>query len=224
MSYPNAPWNLKGYGYQTVHLINTAEASKYIPKALEIVSVLPGKTIGGVFMAKYEAGSTLVYSELIVIAGLVKGAGKIGTWISHIYVDNPDSIAGGREIWGLPKEYAEFFWEPTEQGGVVVRRGDHLLCDFSHGWQFNLWQMSGQSSTFSQRASELLLFDAKAVGNIALVGSRLNMPASSPFAPLIDSQPIVAVKAEGLDITVEAPRAIAANQKPLETVASKSSG
>jgi acetoacetate decarboxylase len=25
-------------------------------------------------------------------------------------VDNPDSVAGGREIWGLPKELAEFSW------------------------------------------------------------------------------------------------------------------
>jgi acetoacetate decarboxylase len=212
MSYPNAPWTIKGYGYQTVHFIDVSDASKFIPIGLELVSVLPGKTIGGIYMAKYEAGSSLMYSELIVIAGLVKHAsGKLGTWISHIYVDNPDSIAGGREIWGLPKEYAEFSWQPSEQGGVVVRQEDRILCNFGHGWQFNLWQMSGQAPAYSQLASDLLLFDAKAIGNLALVGSRLDVPASSPFAKLIKSQPIVAVKAEGLSITVDAPTAIASS-------------
>lgn len=209
MTYPDAPWKIKGYGYQTIHLIDTTEAAKYIPIDLEIVSVLPGKTLGGVFIAKYEADSTLHYSELIVIPGIVRRGNKIGAWVSHIYVDNPDSISGGREIWGLPKEYAEFAWQPTEQGGVIVRQSDRVLCRFSHGWQFNLWQMRGGVSTFSHLEPNLLLFDANAVGHLALIGARLEVPVSSPFAELIDNQPILAVKAEGLDITVDAPSAIA---------------
>jgi hypothetical protein len=209
MTYPDAPWTIKGYGYQTVHLIEISEAAKYIPIDLEIVSVLPGKTLGGIFLGKYEDGSTLHYSELIAIAGIVRRDGKIGSWVSHIYVDNTDSIAGGREIWGLPKEHADFAWQPTEQGSVIVRQSNRVLCNFSHGWQLNLWQMRGGVSTFSQLESDLLLFDARAVGNLALVGSRLDVPVSSPFADLIDSQPILAVKAEGLKITVSAPTAVA---------------
>jgi acetoacetate decarboxylase len=45
----------------------------------------------------------LEYNELIIIAAVLGYKGKFGAWISHIYVDNPDSVAGGREIWGYLK-------------------------------------------------------------------------------------------------------------------------
>jgi acetoacetate decarboxylase len=71
----------------------------------------------------------LEYSELIVIAGLVRYSGQIGGWVSHIYVDNADSVAGGRNIWGLPKELAEFIWEKNTSANsafknrLLVRQG-----------------------------------------------------------------------------------------------------
>ncbi len=213
MSYPSAPWTLKGYAYLTVYPIDISKAEKHIPTGLEIVQTLPGKTIGGVFLGNYGTGSTLTYSELIVVAGLVKQNGKIGSWISHIYVDNPDSIAGGREIWGLPKEDAQFFWQPNEQGSVTVRQGDQILCDYSHGWQFNLWRQGGQFSSYSQLASDLMIFNSAAVGNLVLVGSRLNVPASSPFAELVDSQPWIAVKAESLEISISEPTTIGTSSR-----------
>lgn len=208
MSYPPAPWTLKGYAYMTVYPIDITTAKKYIPTGLEIVQTLPGKTIGGVLLGNYQAGSTLTYGELIVIAGLVKQGGKIGSWISHIYVDNPDSIAGGREIWGLPKEEAQFFWQPNEQGGVTVRQGDQVLCDYSYGWQFNLWRQGGKFSTYSQLGSDLMIFDEAAIANLILVGSRLNVPASSPFADLVNAQPWIAVKAEAMEIGISEPRTV----------------
>jgi len=56
----------------------------------------------------------LEYSELIVIAFVAIGA--FGGWVSHTWTT--DSIAGGREIWGPPKEMAEF-----TGGERVVRQG-----------------------------------------------------------------------------------------------------
>jgi acetoacetate decarboxylase len=131
MTYPQAPWMLYGYAIQTVHLIDIEKARPLIPKELEIVSIWPGKTLGGVYISSYKSGSVLEYSELIVIPAVVSNSGKIGGWVSHIYVDNSDSVAGGREIWGLPKELAEFSWVKGEQSNVTViscplaSRGDH---------------------------------------------------------------------------------------------------
>jgi acetoacetate decarboxylase len=230
MSYPPAPWTLKGFAYQTVHLIDIAKASPHVPIGLEIVSVVPGKTIGGVYIAQYNAGSTLLYNELIVVAAIVRRSGKLGSWISHIYVDHPDSIQGGREIWGLPKEFAEFHWRKGDQGGVVVKQGDssernssefsgasRILCDLNLGWQFNLWRQSGQALSYSQLGSELLMFEASAAANLAIVSAQLEIPNSSPFSRLIDSQPWLTVKAEGLDVRVGMPGAIAPSTKILAT-------
>src|SRR5262249_51799684 len=33
-----------------------------------------------------------------------------GFVVEHIYVDSPESMRGGREIWKLPKELADFSW------------------------------------------------------------------------------------------------------------------
>ena len=206
MQYPPAPWTLKGHGFLTLHLVDFSSAAKIIPKNLEIVQVLPGRTIGGLVLGRYESGSTLTYGELIVVPGLVRFGNTIGAWISHIYVDHASSIAGGREIWGLPKEDAQFFWR--SQGGAIVKQGDQTLCDFGHAWQFNLWRIGGQFDTFSKLQSELMRFESAAIGDLSLVSSRLEVPESSPFAAVIDSQPWLALKAESLEITVAAPLAV----------------
>ena len=53
-------------------------------------------------LANYTGG-TLAYHELIVFSH----ATTRGMVISHIYVDAEQSMHGGREIWGLPKELAD---------------------------------------------------------------------------------------------------------------------
>lgn len=215
MNYPPAPWTLKGHGYVTLHLVDFSDAAKVIPKDLEIVQVLPGKTIGGLVLGKYEYGSTLTYGELIAVPGLVRYGDKIGSWISHIYVDNESSIAGGREIWGLPKENAQFFWQPegganTSWSGATVKQGDRMLCSLTHSWQVNLPRLSGQFDSYTKLAEELMRFESSAIGNLSLVGSRLEVSRSSPFANILNSQPWMALKADSLEIVVAAPYSIGA--------------
>lgn len=223
MSYPQAPWTLKGFAYQTVHLIDIAKASPYVPIGIEIVSVLPGKTIGGVYLSQYKTGSTLLYSELIVIAAIVRQGGKLGAWISHIYVDQADSIQGGREIWKLPKEMAEFDWQGNEQRVLVKGESsepggaDRVLCRFADHGRLNLWRQSGQVLTYSQLESDLFLFEASAAGNLAIVNSRLDVPSSSSFAHLIDSPPLLTVKAEELEATIKAPNVAGPGTRILAT-------
>jgi acetoacetate decarboxylase len=54
---------------------------------------------GGAMLANYTGG-TLAYHELIVF--------RPGWVVSYISVDSEESLRGGREIWQLPKELAEF--------------------------------------------------------------------------------------------------------------------
>jgi hypothetical protein len=46
MSYPSAPWINKGFAYQSLHLIDLERVRAFVPSDLQIVSVLPGKTLG----------------------------------------------------------------------------------------------------------------------------------------------------------------------------------
>jgi acetoacetate decarboxylase len=201
MSYPLPPWTLKGYGFLTLHLVDVVEAKKYLPTDLEVVQVLPGKTIGGVVLGRYEPGSTLTYSELIIVPGLVRQGINIGAWISHIYVDDLNSVAGGREIWGLPKEEAEFFWQ---EGGVIVEQNNRILCEFKSTQRFNFWRQRGQFGTYCRFGE----FQSEAIANFSLIQTQLDIPTSSPFANLIKTQPWLALRADALEVTVAAPRRI----------------
>ena len=206
MSYPQPPWTLKGDAFLTLQLLDIARVRPLIPTELNIVSVLPGKTVGGVYLSKYTSGSVLEYSELIVIAGFTSYKGKFGGWVSHIYVDNPDSVAGGREIWRLPKELAEFTWDSVER--VTVRQGNRLLCRFNSNRQVFGWRQWLSASGFSTNDSNLLAFPAELESHLGLVSSKLEVPAESPFASLSLEQPQATVHCDQMRLVVRAPEVV----------------
>ena len=87
MSYPEAPWDLQG-------------------EMIVVPARVRNRQIGGVLLADYRSG-ILSYRELIVFSR----ATTHGMVVSHIYVDSEQSLHGGREVWGLPKELAEFDYD-----------------------------------------------------------------------------------------------------------------
>lgn len=202
MTYPQPPWTLKGDAFVSLQLLDIAGVRPLIPTELNIISVLPGKTVGGVYLSKYSSGSVLEYSELIIIAGFLSYKGKFGSWVSHIYVDNPDSVAGGREIWGLPKELAQFTW--TDRS-VTVSQADQLLCKLDYSRQSFGLPLKLSASAFSCKDNNLLIFPASVESRFGLVSSKLEIPPTSPFASLNISQPILTVHSDRLNLVVDAP-------------------
>ena len=210
MNYPPAPWHLKGYAIQTINLLDIEKSRCLIPPELNIVAVLPGKTLGGVYLSAYQSGSVLEYSELIVVAGLTRYQDRLGFWISHIYVDNEISVAGGREIWQLPKEMAEFTWKEEE---VEVKQQDILLCRLKcdRDWYSvsTWWQPQFQADAFSGLKQDLLLFKNHFSGNLELLSGKLFIPENSPFSQLNLGQPLLTVRTNQLDIQAGKPEKIA---------------
>jgi hypothetical protein len=206
VGYPQAPWMLKGYAISTVHLVDVDKVRSLIPSELNIISVLPGKTLSVVYLSYYGAGSVLEYSELIVAPAMVSYQGKFGGWISHIYVDNPDSVAGGREIWGLPKEMAEFTWENNKC--VTVRQGNNILCSLDYKQQSLAWRQWLGGSAFSTMGNDLLMFGAQFESRLGLIGSRLEVPTESFFAGINLGQPFLTVSCEKMSLQVAAPQVV----------------
>lgn len=205
MAYPQAPWTLQGHAFQTLHLMDVDSVRPLIPSELKIISVWPSKTLGGVYLSYYGSGSVLEYSELIVIAAILGHKGKFGGWISHIYVDNPDSVAGGREIWGLPKELAEFTWEENR---VTVRQGDRTLCSLNYNRQGFGWRQQLGASSFSAMGSNLLLFPFELESRLGLVSSKLEVPPESAFAQLDLGQPWLTVHSDQMRLVVAGPEVV----------------
>ncbi|MDJ0772560.1 MAG: acetoacetate decarboxylase family protein [Mastigocoleus sp. MO_167.B18] len=214
MTYPPAPWRLQGFAIQSLNLVDSKVAKDFVPSQLEIVSFLPGKTLGGIYVSSYKSGSLLEYNELIVVPGYVRYQGKAGFWISHIYVDNEDSVAGGREIWGLPKEMAEFSWD---KNSVTISQtnnsqSNNKLCNLEYNQGlFNLpiwWKSEVSGSCFSGLSSDLLFFTSQFKSKIALIKSNLEIPTSSPFAPLNLGKPILTLNLQDLELVAGVPKTI----------------
>lgn len=222
MAYPRTPWTLQGYALATLQLVDVERIRRFIPPEFEIVSVLPGKTVGGVYLANYGAGSVLEYSELIVVPGAVSYSGKIGKiggWVSHIYVNNSDSVAGGREIWGLPKELAEFTWEQDTQSTsgydnrLTVRQGEQLLCCFSYNQPSFGLPLPLSGDVFSTLWDSVLLFNGKLKSVTSIVGSQIQIPAFSPLASIGLDQPWLTFYWDRLNLMVGVPEVIG-NREP----------
>lgn len=205
MTYPQPPWTLHGAGFQTLHLLDIERVQPLLPSQLDVISVFPGKTLGGLYLATYQTGSALIYSELIVVSALARYKNKIGLWISHIYVDNADSMAGGREIWGLPKELAEFTWQMGDRPSVRVTQGDTLLCSLTSQWMLPGLPQSFTGAIFSQLDTSLLIFDGEASLTWQIAGTNLHIPQESPFAWLNLQQPWLSVYCNPLHLIAHVP-------------------
>ncbi len=205
MTYPPSPWQLQGQAFVTLQPIAAPQAQPLVPQGLELVQVWPDKTLGGLYLARYESGSTLQYHELIVVGGLVRRGLQFGPWVSHIYVDNVDSLAGGREIWGLPKELATFDWQLPQ---IQVRQGNTVLCTFTSEWES--WSLPQQftGTGFGCRDRHLISFSANLRGQLAWSRARISIPQASPFRWLEVDRPWLNIGVKGLQLVVNVPQEI----------------
>ena len=129
--YPPAPWRIAGPAAIVPVLIPLTIARPHVPEDVALVPVAPGRTAGGLLVARYEEGSTLTYGELLVFPALTRIGSSVGMWISNAYVDSEQSLHGGRRMWGVRKDLATFAWR---DGGVAVAHEDGTpLLDM--GWR-----------------------------------------------------------------------------------------
>jgi acetoacetate decarboxylase len=215
MVYSPAPWHLQGYAVQTLQLVDVARVRPLVPSDLEIVCLLPGKTLGGIYISSYGLGSVMEYNELIVVSAIASYAGKWGAWISHIYVDNPNSVAGGREIWGLPKELAQFNWEGSDSVKasplgyrVTVSQGNLQLCSLNYSQQGLVFPLPFSGNVFSAASTNLLMFKGEFQSRIALIKCEVEIPEESSFASLNLGQPLLAVSCEDMRLIAGAPEVV----------------
>jgi Acetoacetate decarboxylase (ADC) len=109
VSYPPAPWDLTGHLYGSLWLVPRREITANVPNELQIITNPLGQSCAFAGFVEYREGSPLTYHELL--AGILvrkKGSARFALHVSHIWVDSVASLYGGRELWGVPKDLAEF--------------------------------------------------------------------------------------------------------------------
>jgi hypothetical protein len=147
-----------------------------------------------VLLANYTSG-TLVYHELIVFSH----ATRRGMVVSHIYVDDEQSLAGGHQIWGLPKELAQFEFTPTH---FAARQNGSTLLEATIRRRPGRLPLVIPAPIVSDAGTTLGYARIKAA--LALV--TLQVPPSSPFADLGLSGTRLALAGDDMRLTMPAPR------------------
>lgn len=201
MPYPPAPWRLKGEGFILLQTLSLSRAQPLLPAGVKPVPVPPGRTIGGIYIGHYGSGSSLEYHELIVIPALVWHRGRLGGWISHIYVDDERSLLGGREIWGLPKQLARF---ETRGDELCVSADGRRLAVFRLTPANKAWPLPLLAPAFGQRDGAPCWFRGSGSVRLGPATGSVEVPDESPFASLGLGRGR-SFTLQGLDLTVQPP-------------------
>lgn len=109
--YPPAPWQMHGSMWMSVFKLR---ADAHVDSG----ATRPAGTYAVGFVS-YVDPSPLSYSELLAARYLADGPRKGFVSITDIWVDSPASMAGGRELWAIPKHLCDFDLESSFRGPVT---------------------------------------------------------------------------------------------------------
>lgn len=208
-SYPPAPWQLRGWGVATVQTVDVRAARRLVPRDCPIVAVAPGRTLGGLMFVSYESGSTLVYRELTVAAALVRIGKRLAFYLPRLYVDSAASLAGGRAIWGVPKEMATFDVTATDAvRTIVVRSGGGEVCRIAAAVAKRGLRLTLPMPAFGTRPDSLLFFAGHLDARFAFIRASVELPLDGEFAALSLDRPRFAVSVDEFVLRVPIPIAI----------------
>ncbi len=110
MPFPSPPWQMRAQMWLSLFVL-TSKRGEDRPPGLY-----------GAAFVDYQEGSPLTYHELLV-ARLLREGPRARVRITDIWVDSPQSLAGGRALWAIPKELADLPLEVSE--GPVERMTAH---------------------------------------------------------------------------------------------------
>jgi hypothetical protein len=174
VSHPEPPWHLQG-------------------ELVIVPAITRRRTLGGVLLADYRSG-TLSYHELIVFSH----ATARGMVVSHIYVDSEQSLHGGRNVWGLPKELAEFELTPRT---FLARQGESTLLRARIRRRAGLLPLLIPAPITSDAGDTV----GRAYIRAAPALVTLDVPPTSPFADLGLGGTRLALAGDDLRLTMPAP-------------------
>lgn len=103
-AFPPAPWTMVGQLWLSLFRVTE-----------DVDDLRPAGVYGAAFV-RYEEGSELTYSELLVARPVSSETHGRRVSIVDIWVDSPPSMAGGRSLWAIPKDLCDFTFESSRRG------------------------------------------------------------------------------------------------------------
>lgn len=177
--FPQPPWRLRARFWFVPAVVPLERACRLAPRHVRVLPILPGHTLGGLLLARYGAGSSLAYRELLVVGALARSGRRVGLWTPRIWVDSAASAAAGRSLWGLPKQLASFRGDSP-----AVRHGDNTSMCLSTGRARLALPVPVVAAVFGRRPGGVVWTPAYGVAAIGPVRARLELAPESPLRSL----------------------------------------
>lgn len=187
-AYPAEPWDLHGHAYVGAWLLpRSLVPAPHSPSTRPVT--LFGRGIVGAAFFVYEQPSPLTYNEIMATV-LVRQGWRLRVSITHIWVDSPASRDGGRELWAIPKDLADFevaahtSYVATGIGSLALRRVRRLPRQLPSGFRIA-----------QDQAGSLLVSPVTGRMRLGVASGRWSFAADGPLAFLAGRKPLVTLAA-----------------------------
>lgn len=185
-AYPPEPWDLHGHAYVGIWLL-PRDVTPPAASAQTRVVRLFGRTICSAAFFRYDEPSPLTYDEIMSTV-LVRHRWRPRVSITHIWVDSPASRDGGRALWAIPKDLAEFersshrSYVARDIGALRLRRVRRLPFSVPLGFR-----------TAQDRDGTLVVAQVKGSARLGIAHGTWSFDPDGPLAFLAGRRPLVSL-------------------------------
>jgi acetoacetate decarboxylase len=175
--YPPSPWTLRGQLFLSLWRVRH-------------------RLVGTAFV-DYEEGSELTYAELLRATPARVGR-RLAVTITDIWVDSPASRDGGRALWAIPKDLADFTLKhgPVFGGEARDEHGSLASAEFVLGRGLP-GRLPFRSCTAQRRGDGgTVLAPMSGTARIRRARAHWDFPPDGPFADLCGRRPLASVVLE----------------------------
>lgn len=183
-TYPPSPWDLTGHAYAGMWLLPKRLAPPPHSASTKPVTLF-GRTIVSAAFFVYEEPSPLTYDEIMSTV-LVRDGWRLRVSITHIWVNSAASRDGGRELWAIPKDLADFDVAPHASyaaqgiGSLSLRRVRRLP-----------FRLPAVFSSAQDRGGNLLVTPVSGKVRAGLASARWSFAADGPIGFLAGRKPLL---------------------------------
>jgi hypothetical protein len=188
MSYPPEPWDLHGHAYVGVWLLPRDRTPAPHSSATRVVTVFGRAIVCAAFFV-YEEPSPLTYEEIMTTV-LVRDGWRLRVSITHIWVNSPASLAGGRELWAIPKDLADFEVAPHSS---YAAQGIGSLS--VHGVRRLPWRLPFGFRIAQDRGGKPVVSPVTGRVRVGITHARWTLAPDGPLGFLVGRKPCVTLAA-----------------------------
>jgi hypothetical protein len=167
-----------------LYLIPSKRVRPLIPPHIEIVEVLPGMTLGGIYAARFPQGDN-VLNEFGVMSAYVRHESRKGYFLDHFCVDHSGSAGSCMIHDGPACGESDFTWEFSGNGiSLDVTSGGESMVSVQMTPRLRRLPISSCFHFLCVKGQNVVFFKNRLATSIGLSTTTVTIPESSPLADL----------------------------------------